>query len=328
VLAKSAVRIEDAGMTYDAETWPSLAFDEWRETASTLQLWLQVIGKTRLALTPWLNHSWQVPFYVTACGVGTSLIPNGGEAVDLEFDFIRHKLLGRSSRGAIAELALQPMSVADFYKGTIALLQELGVTVAINPLPSEVPDPVAFEDDHRHRAYDPEAAHRYWRVLLQADRLFKHFRTGFLGKASPVHLFWGGFDLAVTRFSGRRAPLHPGGVPGLSDRVTREAYSHEVSSAGFWPGSDAFPRAAFYSYAYPQPKDFDRATVPQGAYFDAAMGEFLLPSDAVRASDDPDLLVMDFLQATYTAAASLGNWDRDALECGLGVPNRPRPVHS
>ncbi|MGZ5928381.1 MAG: DUF5996 family protein [Rhizomicrobium sp.] len=315
-------------MKPDPETWPGLPFGEWRDTALTLQLWLQIIGKARLALTPWLNHSWQVPFYVTARGLGTSLIPNGSEAVDLEFDFILHRLIGRNSRGAVLELALHAMAVADFYARANEMLQDLGTAVAINPLPSEVPEPIAFGNDRQHNSYDPKAAHRFWRVLLQADRLFKHFRTGFLGKASPVHLFWGGFDLAVTRFSGRRAPLHPGGIPGLSDRVTREAYSHEVSSAGFWPGTDAFPRAAFYSYAYPQPQGFDLAGVPSGAYFDAAMGEFILPYDVVRASEDPDSLVMAFLQATYAAAASLGGWDRDALECGLGVPNRPRPVRS
>jgi len=309
-------------------SWPELDFAEWRDTALTLQLWMQVAGKTRLALTPWLNHSWQVPFYVTARGLGTSLIPNGHEAIELEFDFIRHRLVGRSSRGMIAEFDLLPMTVADFYSAAMRLLQKLDVMTAINPIPSELADAVAFTDDRRPRSYDAGAAHRFWRVLLQADRLLKHFRTGFLGKASPVHLFWGGFDLAVTRFSGRRAPLHPGGVPGLSDRVTREAYSHEVSSAGFWPGSDQSPRAAFYSYAYPQPKGFDAAAVPDGATYDAAMGEFILPYDIVRAANDPDALVMAFLQATYAAAASLGAWDRDDLECALGIPNRPRAVRS
>jgi len=309
-------------------SWPELYFTEWRDTALTLQLWMQVVGKTRLALTPWLNHSWQVPFYVTARGFGTSLIPNGAEAIDLEFDLVQHRLVGRSSQGVTAAFDLVPMPVADFYSAAMQLLQKLDVPVTINPYPSELADAVAFTDDRRPRSYDAGAAHRFWRVLLQADRLLKHFRTGFLGKASPVHLFWGGFDLAVTRFSGRRAPLHPGGVPGLSDRVTREAYSHEVSSAGFWPGSDQFPRAAFYSYAYPQPKGFDAAAVPDGATYDAAMGEFILPYDVVRAANDPDALVMAFLQATYTAAASLGAWDRDDLECALGIPNRPRSVQS
>jgi hypothetical protein len=310
------------------ETWPALDFREWRDTALTLQLWLQVIGKTRLALTPWLNHSWQVPFYVTARGLGTSLIPNGTEAVEIEFDFIAHRLTGHSSSGVVATLPLEPMPVADFYRRALALLGDLGVEAAIRPLPSEVPDAIAFADDRVHRSYDGDAAHRFWRVLLQADRLFKRFRTGFLGKASPVHLFWGGFDLAVTRFSGRRAPLHPGGIPGLSDRVTREAYSHEVSSAGFWPGSDAFPRAAFYSYAYPQPEGFEKTTVPDGAAFEPALGEFILPYDVVRVAPDPDALVMDFLQATYAAAASLGSWNRDELECDIGVPGRPRGVRS
>ena len=272
-------------------SWPELYFTEWRDTALTLQLWMQVVGKTRLALTPWLNHSWQVPFYVTARGFGTSLIPNGAEAIDLEFDLVQHRLVGRSSQGVTAAFDLVPMPVADFYSAAMQLLQKLDVPVTINPYPSELADAVAFTDDRRPRSYDAGAAHRFWRVLLQADRLLKHFRTGFLGKASPVHLFWGGFDLAVTRFSGRRAPLHPGGVPGLSDRVTREAYSHEVSSAGFWPGSDQFPRAAFYSYAYPQPKGFDAAAVPDGATYDAAMGEFILPYDVVRAANDPDALV-------------------------------------
>jgi hypothetical protein len=313
-------------MTQKAETWPALDFREWRDTALTLQLWLQVIGKTRLALTPWLNHSWQVPFYVTARGLGTSLIPSGREAAEIEFDFIAHRLTGRSSSGAVATLPLKPMPVADFYRHALALLGDLGVAAAIRPLPSEVPDAIAFADDQVHCSYDGDAVHRFWRVLLQADRLFKRFRTGFLGKASPVHLFWGGFDLAVTRFSGRRAPLHPGGIPGLSDRVTREAYSHEVSSAGFWPGSDAFPRAAFYSYAYPQPEGFEKTTVPDGAAFEPALGEFILPYDVVRVAADPDALVMDFLQATYAAAASLGSWNRDELECDFGVPGRPRAV--
>ena len=313
-------------MRASAEAWPKLPFPEWRDTALTLQLWLQVIGKVRLSLTPWLNHSWQVPFYVTARGIATSLIPNGSEALDIEFDFISHRLVGRSSDGRISELVLKAMPVADFHGGAMRLLRELGVKVDIDPRPSELADAIPFDRDRLHRAYDGEAVHRYWRVLLQADRLFKLFRTGFLGKASPVHLFWGGFDLAVTRFSGRPAPLHPGGIQGLSDRVTREAYSHEVSSAGFWPGSDQYPRAAFYSYAYPQPDGFDQASVPAGAAYNPVLGEFLLPYDLVRAADDPDALVMDFLQKTYAAAASLGGWDRSQLECGLGIPNRPRTI--
>jgi len=308
------------------EAWPPLAFSDWRDTAMTLQLWTQVAGKIRLASTPWLNHSWQVPLYVTARGLATSPMPNGNETVEIEFDFIDHSLVGRSSNGAVAEFALQPMAVAEFYHAALSLAGQLGMNVTINPIPNELPSPVPFPDDQLHRSYDAQAAHRFWRALLQADRLFKHFRTAFLGKASPVHFFWGSFDLAVTRFSGRRAPLHPGGVPGLPDRVTQEAYSHEVSSAGFWPGSDQFPQAAFYSYAYPQPEGFAEAEVPAGATYDASLGEFLLPYDAVRASADPDALVTDFLQASYAAAASLGQWDRAALECELGVPRHPRNI--
>ena len=323
-LFRSPRLIEDGAMASDL--WPRLVFSEWRDTALTLQLWMQVVGKVRLGLTPWLNHSWQVPFYVTARGLGTSLIPNGGEAIDLEFDFVQHRLVGRSSNGIIAALDLKPMAVADFYAAVLRLLQKLDVAVAINPLPSELPDPVAFADDRGERAYDTAAVPRFWRVLLQVDRLLKHYRTAFLCKASPVHLFWGGFDLAVTRFSGRRAPLHPGGIPGLSDRVTREAYSHEVSSAGFWPGSDLFPEPAFYSYAYPQPDGFADAPMPPGAAYVPALGEFILPYEVVRAAQDPDALVMDFLQKAYAAAASLGRWDRQALECDFGVPNRPRPI--
>lgn len=310
------------------EVWPPLDFSAWRDTAMTLQLWTQVIGKIRLASTPWLNHSWQVPLYVSARGLTTSPMPSGTEIAEIEFDFMAHRLVGRSSNGAAADLALAPMTVADFYHAALSLARKIGLTVAIHPLPSELPDPIPFPDDRLHRAYDAEAVHRFWRVLLQADRLFKQFRTGFLGKTSPVHFFWGSFDLAVTRFSGRPAPLHPGGVPGLPDRVTREAYSHEVSSAGFWPGNDPFPRAAFYSYAYPQPEGFAQSAVPSGAAYDATLGEFLLPYDAIRASADPDALVMDFLQATYVAAASLGGWDRAALECEFGIPGRPRRVGS
>ena len=310
------------------EVWPPLAFDAWRDTAMTLQLWTQVIGKIRLASTPWLNHGWQVPLYVTARGLTTSPMPSGTEIAEIEFDFLQHRLIGRSSNGAAAELALTPMTVADFYHSALSLARDIGLTAAINPVPAELPDPIPFPNDRSHRAYDGEAAHRFWRALLQADRLFKHFRTGFLGKTSPVHFFWGSFDLAVTRFSGRRAPLHPGGVPGLPDRVTQEAYSHEVSSAGFWPGSDQSPHAAFYSYAYPQPEGFAEAEVPAGATYDASLGEFILPYDTVRAAPDPDALVMDFLQASYTAAASLGKWDRVALECELGVPRHPRNIGS
>jgi Family of unknown function (DUF5996) len=306
--------------------WPDLAYAAWRDTAATLQLWTQIVGKVRLTLTPWLNHSWHVPLYITARGLGTSPIPVGGEILELEFDFIGHRLVARTSRGDERTLPLEPQTVADFYSRVTGLLRGLGVAVAISETPNEVADAIRFSEDRTHAAYDADAAHRFWRALVQADRVFRLFRSGFLGKASPVHFFWGSFDLAVTRFSGRAAPLHPGGVPGLPDAVTREAYSHEVSSAGFWPGSDGFPQAAFYSYAYPEPAGFrDRAVTP-GAYFDGKLGEFILPYDAVRVAASPDTLLLDFLSTTYAAAAEASGWDRAALECPLGVPGRVRPL--
>jgi hypothetical protein len=305
--------------------WPDLTYSAWRDTLATLHLWTQIVGKVRLSLTPWLNHSWQTPLYVTARGLGTSPIPIGAEIFEIEFDFVAHRLNVRTSRGAERFLPLKAQSVADFFSGTLDLLASVGVTVAIKETPNEVPNPIRFSEDRIHAAYDPAAAHRFWRALVQADRVFKLFRTGFIGKASPVHFFWGSFDLAVTRFSGRPAPPHPGGVPGLPDAVAREAYSHEVSSAGFWPGADAFPRAAFYSYAYPEPAGFrDRAVTP--AAFDTTLGEFILPYDTVAQSPEPDALLLDFLSTTYTAAAETGRWDRAALECPLGVPGRVRPI--
>jgi hypothetical protein len=306
--------------------WPELDYAKWRDTAATLQLWTQIVGKVRLALTPWVNHGWQVTLYVTARGLGTSPIPMGNEILEMEFDFITQRLVLRSSRGQERMLALEPMPVADFYHRVMGLLSELGVTVSINPMPNEVPDPIPFPRDHQHQSYDAKAAHTFWRALIQIDRVFKQFRSGFLGKVSPVHFFWGSFDLAVTRFSGRAAPPHPGGVPGLPDPVTREAYSHEVSSAGFWPGNAAFPQAAFYSYAYPEPAGFrDRAVTP-GAYFDANVGEFILPYDTARKAGNPDELLLDFLSNTYTAAAECGGWDRAGLECPLGIPRLVRPL--
>lgn len=304
--------------------WPELAYPTWRDTAATLQLWTQIVGKVRLALTPWINHSWQVPLYVTVRGLSTSPIPAGGEIFEIEFDFIAHRLVVRVSSGAERALALESKAVADFYHQVMALLQGLGIVVAIHEMPNELPDPIAFSQDHSHHSYDPSAAHAFWRVLVQADRLFKHFRSGFLGKASPVHFFWGSFDLAVTRFSGRPAPPHPGGVPGLPDAITREAYSHEVSSAGFWPGNDAFPSAVFYSYAYPEPPGFRDRAVAVGGYFDAKLGEFILPYDTVRLAAAPEALLLDFLSSTYAAAAEAGGWDRARLECPLGVPGRVR----
>ena len=306
--------------------WPDLRYASWRETATTLQLWTQIVGKIRLTLTPWLNHGWQVPLYVTARGLGTSPIPAGNEILEIEFDFISHRLLIRTSRGDTRELPLEPQTVADFHRRLIDLLNGIGVAVVIHEMPNEVPNPIRFSQDLTHAAYDTAAAHRFWRALVQIDRIFKLFRSSFLGKASPVHFFWGSFDLAVTRFSGRPAPRHPGGVPGLPDPVTREAYSHEVSSAGFWPGNEAFPQAAFYSYAYPEPAGFRDSSVTPGARYDGVLSEFILPYDTVRNAAEPDALLLDFLSATYAAAADTGGWDRAALECPIGVPGRVRQV--
>jgi hypothetical protein len=313
-------------MSEPTALWPDLPYAAWRDTAATLQLWTQIVGKLRLRLTPWLNHSWQVPLYVTARGLGTGPIPLGIEILEIEFDLIGHRLVARTSRGDERALALEPQSVADFYRRLWDLLAGIGIAVSIDEMPNEVPDPIPFSQDRRHATYDAAAAHRFWRALVQADRVLKLFRTGFVGKASPVHFFWGSFDLAVTRFSGRGAPPHPGGVPGLPDTVAREAYSHEVSSAGFWPGSEAFPQPAFYSYAYPEPTGFREARVRPKARFETALGEFILPYEAVRTAADPDALLLAFLTATYAAAADTGGWDRASLECPLGVPARVRPL--
>ncbi|MBL29562.1 MAG: hypothetical protein CMM50_18685 [Rhodospirillaceae bacterium] len=313
-------------MDESVSAWPTLDYADWRDTAATLHLWTQIVGKVRLAFTPWLNHSWQVPLYVTARGLGTSPIPVGNELLEIDFDIIGHHLVARTSSGVEETLPLVPRTVADFYEEVIGTLGDLGIAVAINDMPNELPDPIRFTEDRSHAAYDSDAAYRFWRALVQADRVFKLFRSGFLGKASPVHFFWGSFDLAVTRFSGRPAPMHPGGVPYLPDSVAREAYSHEVSSAGFWPGNDAFPEAAFYSYAYPEPPGFRERPMPEGAHFDQTLGEFILPYEAVRRADDPDALLLAFLAATYEAAADGGKWDRPSLECPLGVPAKVRPL--
>jgi Family of unknown function (DUF5996) len=306
--------------------WPALNYAAWRDTAVTLQLWTQIVGKVRLALTPWLNHGWQVPLYVNAHGVGSGPIHADGRVFEIDFDLVAHRLVVRTSDTPDAGFALEPMAVAVFYARLMAVLDGVGIDVTIDLMPNEVAKPIRFPDDHTHAAYDATATQAYWHALLHADRVFRLFRTAFLGKASPVHLFWGSFDLAVTRFSGRLAPPHPGGVPGLPDAVTREAYSHEVSSAGFWPGSDAYPQAAFYSYAYPSPAGFDAARVePAEANWAAAMGEWLLPYDAVRTSADPDAALLRFLETTYRAAADLGRWSRD-LECAIGVPGQPRLI--
>ena len=306
--------------------WPELRYASWRDTLATLHLWTQVVGKVRLALTPWLNHGWHVPLYVTVRGLGTSPIPHRGALFDIEFDFIAHELVVHTSRGEQRRLALEPQPVADFYARVMAVLDDLDIDVTIKEMPNEVPDPIPFSQDRVHRSYDPNAVDAFWCALIQVDRIFKEFRTGFLGKASPVHFFWGSFDLAVTRFSGREAPRHPGGAPGLPDSVTREAYSHEVSSAGFWPGSEVYPAAAFYSYAYPEPRGFRERSVSKGAQFDVKLGEFILPYETVRTAPDPDAELLDFLSSTYVAAAETGGWDRAHLECPAGAPSRVRPV--
>jgi hypothetical protein len=313
-------------MNREGDMWPELSYPAWRDTAATLHLWMQIVGKVRLSLTPWVNHSWQVPLYVSARGLTTSPMPVGAEILELEFDFIGHRLAARTSRGEERSLALEPQAVADFYARLGELLGQLGVTVETSDNPCELPAPIRFPEDRVHCSYDAEAAHRFWRALLRIDALLKLFRSGFIGKVSPVHFFWGSFDLAVTRFSGRPAPLHPGGVPGLADAVTREAYSHEVSSAGFWPGNDSFPRAAFYSYAYPQPAGFAEQAVTPGAYYDKALGEFILPYEQVRQASEPEAMLLDFFTRTYLAAATCGHWDRQALECSLGAPRRVRPL--
>jgi hypothetical protein len=307
--------------------WPPLPYAAWRETYETLHLWTQIVGKIRLAHTPWLNHSWHVALYVSARGLTTSPIPDGARSFEIAFDFIDHVLRITTSDGAERQVPLRPQSVAAFYTKVRAALSELGIAVTIDETPNELPDPIRFPDDNTHASYDPDAVARFGQVLRQADRVFKQFRTGFLGKASPVHFFWGSFDLAVTRFSGRAAPAHPGGVPHLSNEVAREAYSHEVSSAGFWPGGGAIDYPAFYSYAYPTPAGFGEARLkPDAAFFSAALGEFILPYDAVRTADDADATLLAFLQSTYEAAADLAKWDRAALECSLGQPGLPRPV--
>jgi hypothetical protein len=307
------------------QLWPELNYDAWRETRATLQLWTQIVGKIRLMQTPWLNHSWHVPLYVNSRGLTTSPITHGSGSFDLQFDFIEHVLDITVSDGATRSLALQPQSVADFYAAVMAALVDLGVAVAINEKPCEIAGAIPFSQDRTHAAYDPVYARRFWQVLLQTDRVLKKFRTGFLGKCSPVHFFWGSFDLAVTRFSGRRAPPFSGTAPGVAQEVMREAYSHEVSSAGFWPGGNGTDFPAFYSYTYPAPAGFRQFAVqPAGAFFSEALGEFLLPYDIVRTAADPEAALLDFLQSTYEAAAVTADWDRTALECPRGTPCVPR----
>jgi hypothetical protein len=299
------------------DIWPALPLEPWADSCVTLHMWTQIVGKIRLRESAPINHSWHSTLYVTARGLTTSPIPHGTRTFQIDFDFIDHALLIQTSDGAVVRLPLVPQTVAAFYRGVMSSLQGLGIDVRIHDKPNEVMDPIPFDQDDTHRSYDAEAVHRFWRVLVQSDRVFKAFRSRFVGKCSPVHLFWGALDLAVTRFSGRSAPEHPGGIPNLPDRITREAYSHEVSSCGFWAGSpgSALAYPAFYAYAYPEPEGFAAATVtPAAAFYSADFREFILPYDIVRESPDPDATLLEFLQSTYEAASDRAKWDRAALE--------------
>jgi hypothetical protein len=303
--------------------WPELTAAGWTDTRDTLHMWTQIVGKVRLALEPMVNHWWQVPLYVSARGLTTSLMPAGGASLEIEFDFIDSALRLRTTSGDVREIALEPRSVADFYAATMAALHDLGIHVSIWPHPVEVPESIPFAEDQKHSKYDAAAARTFWLALAQARRVMTRFRADFIGKVSPVHFFWGGFDLAVTRFSGRTAPPHPGGVPNCPDWVMALAYSHEVSSCGFWPGANG--EGYFYAYAYPEPKGFaDWKVEPSAAYYDRELREFLLPYEAVRGAADPDATLLSFLHSTYEAAADLGRWDRGALETTPALPARTR----
>jgi hypothetical protein len=298
------------------ECWPALPLARWQDTCETLHMWTQVVGKVRLAVTPLVNHWWNVPLYVDARGFTTSCMPYGGRAFELCFDFLAHELVLQTSEGRVDRLALRPMAVADFYRECMDLLRDAGIEVRIRPVPVEVPAPVPFAEDRVHAAYDPEYAARFWKILVSVDRVFGEFRSSFIGKSSPVHFFWGSFDLAVTRFSGRRAPERPG-----ADAITREAYSHEVSSVGFWPGGSGIDGPAFYAYAAPEPAGFREARVaPAAARYDSRLGEFILMYDDIRALASPSAALLDFCETTYDAAARLARWDREALE---RTPPRP-----
>jgi hypothetical protein len=305
-----------------SETWPSLPLEAWADTCATLHLWTQIVGKVRLAQTPWINHSWHVTLYVTPRGLTTSAVQAGGRTFQIDFDFVGHRLIVESSDGGNGGFALEPQSVATFHRRLRDEMARLGLPFRINMRPNEVADPLRFDRDEIHGSYDREYANRFGRILGQAARVLTQFRARFVGKCSPVHFFWGAPDLAVTRFSGRPAPRHPGGVPNLPDPVAREAYSHEVSSCGFWPGGGPVAYPAFYAYAYPEPPGFAEAPVkPGAAFYSTDLREFILPYDAVRQSSSPDATLLDFLQTTYEAAANLGRWDRAALERDAEAPS-------
>jgi hypothetical protein len=305
----------DASSRSTASDWPDLPLADWADTCATLHLWTQVVGKVRLAHAPMINHWWQVPLYVTCRGLTTSPIPYGARRFQIDFDFIDHSLKIQTSTGDTATMPLGPRSVADFHAEVMARLRGLGLETRIWTMPVEIADAIPFDQDHGHRSYDPDHVNRFWRALVQVDRLFTQFRSGFLGKVSPVHFFWGSFDLAVTRFSGRTAPKLTSNTPNLAARVMQEAYSHEVSSCGFWPGNGGFGRPAFFSYAYPEPNGFALAPMrPDATYYDQELGQFILPYDAVRTAPAPDAALMDYLRHTYAAASDLGHWDRAALQ--------------
>lgn len=308
-----------------SNNWPHLDYLGWRDTCSALHLYLQIAGKYRLAHTPWLNHSWHATFYVTPRGLISSPIPDG-PGIEILFDVHDHRVIGTSGDGRQAAFDLGATTVAQFHADFVRLVSDLGGTPTFDRRPNEVPDPVPFDEDHRDRPYDQDAVSRFHQAVMGVDRVFKTFRTSYLGKSSPVHLFWGSFDMAVTRFSGRRAPLHPAGVPALPDEVAQEAYDHEVSSAGFWPGGGGIDYPAFYAYAYPTPNGFSAASVrPDAAFWHDGLSEFVLPYEAVQSAIDPDAALLAFLVSTYEAAAELGGWDRDLLEC---APGQPRTVRS
>ncbi len=296
----------------NSELWPALPQTAWTDTCATLHMWMQIVGKIRMALTPPINHTWHVTLYPTARGITTSLMPYQDRTLEIEFDFLEHILRIDASDGSSKRILLEPMSVAEFYRSLMNALNSIGMPVRIWPSPCEVADPIPFGQDLTHKSYDPAYAQRFWRVLLQSTRVFTIFRARFSGKVSPVHLFWGALDLACTRFSGRVAPPHSS-MPGLPDRITRDAYSHEVSSCGFWPGAPGV-EAFFYSYAYPEPPGYAQFSIqPAAAKYDAAFGEFVLPYEAMRQSDDPDAALLAFLQSTYDAACTCAHWDREAL---------------
>jgi Family of unknown function (DUF5996) len=293
-----------------SEVWPALHLSEWANTCATLHMWTQIVGKVRLALSPLVNHWWEVPLYVSARGLNTSPIPYKGRVFEVEFDFIDHQLTITTCENDVAIIPLEPRSVADFYAEFMAALRSLNIEVKIWPMPVEIPNPIRFDQDRTHKSYDPEYAHRFWRILVNVDSVFKEFRAGFIGKNSPVHFFWGSFDLAVSRFSGRRAPERPG-----ADRVTREAYSHEVISAGFWPGGGAVTDTAFYAYAAPEPAGYGGRDVrPAKAFYNEEMHEFFLNYEDVRTSESPRNALLEFCQSTYDAGADLAKWDRANLE--------------